>query len=62
MGGKVLELESDKLIAEGENAKARQTALKMHQKGYATSAIAELLEENVQTVSDWLAEPEMAAK
>ena len=62
MGGKVLELKSDKLIAEGiaegENAKAKRTAMKMHQKGYTTSAIAELLEESVQTVSDWLAEPE----
>ena len=62
MGGKVLELESDRLIARGRKEGLaeglaegnRQTALRMHRKGYADATIADLLEVSLQKIEEWL--------
>ena len=49
-------------MIEGEQAKARNTALNMHQKGYPDEAIAEVLEVDVETVQEWISESESATK
>ena len=62
MGGKVLELESDRLIARGRKEGLaeglaegnRLTALRMHRKGYADATIADLLEVSLQKIEEWL--------
>lgn len=43
---------------EGEQAKAENTALNMHQKGYPDEAIAEVLEVDVETVQEWISKAE----
>ena len=47
---------------EGEQAKAQNTALNMHKKGYADEAIAEVLEVDVETVREWIFESEPVTK
>ena len=47
---------------EGEQAKAENTALNMHQKGYPDEAIAEVLEVDVETVQEWISKAESVAK
>ena len=70
MGGKVLELESDRLIArgkregiseglekgkhEGQALQNQKIALKMHRQGYDIPSIADLLEIAPETVVQWL--------
>lgn len=43
---------------EGEQAKAQNTALNMHKKGYPEEAIADVLEVDVETIRGWISESE----
>ena len=47
---------------EGEQAKAQNTALNMHKKGYPEEAIADVLEVDVETIRGWIFESEPVTK
>ena len=52
----VLDIIEKRGYDQGEEAQARKAALRMYQRGFSAEVIADIVEENIDTIRQWLEE------